>query len=227
MSTAPSAADLRLVSVNLGQPAEIPLRDRAVITSIFKSPTTARVAVHPHTLEGDTQSDLRVHGGPYKAVYAYPAEHYGYWATQFPDMQIPFGAFGENLTTSGLLEENVAIGDRFRIGSAVLQITQPRMPCFKLALRFGHSDMVRRFWNSGYSGFYFSVVKEGELAHGDSIEQLTNASPDRITIAEVLALYKGEIDDPAIFKRALSSPLYGSWKKDINERWRESSLPLF
>ena len=216
-----------LVSVNLGQPIEVPARDRPVLTSIFKAPTTSRVGVYRDHLEGDRQADMRVHGGPYKAVYAYPSEHYDYWATQLPGASIPFGAFGENLTTDGLLEDSVAIGDRFRIGSAILEVTQPRMPCFKLALRFGRSDMVKRFWTSGYSGFYFAVVEEGELGQGDVIERLTGSSPDQITVAEVVGLHKGKIKDSEAYERALAAPLRGSWKKDIRERWANTSLPLF
>ena len=142
-------------------------------------------------------------------------------------MALPFGAFGENLTTSGLLEASVAIGDRFRIGSAVLEITQPRMPCFKLALRLERSDMVKRFWRSGHSGFYFAVVEEGDLGAGDAIEKLTPSGPERATVAEVLGLYTGQITNQEIFERAQRAPLRGSWKNDIRERWAENSLPLF
>ncbi len=219
--------DARLVSVNLGGPAEIALRDRVVITSIFKSPTAKRVAVRGINLEGDRQSDMRVHGGPYKAVYAYPSEHYAYWEAEFPETSLPFGAFGENLTTAGLLEEDVAIGERFRIGSATLQVTQPRMPCYKLALRLGRNDAVKKFWDSGYSGFYLSIIEEGELGQGDGIERVAGEESERITIAEVVGLHKGEVTDPGIFQRALGAPLHGSWKKDIREHWAESSLPLF
>ena len=219
--------DARVVSVNLGQPTEIVVRDRVVITSIFKTPTNKRVAVVGHNLEGDRQSDLRVHGGPYKAVYAYPSEHYAYWAAELPDVSLPFGALGENLTTVGLLEEQVAIGQSFRVGSAVLQVTQPRMPCFKLALRLGRNDVIKKFWTSGFSGFYFAVIKEGELGQGDAIERLDGTPAERITVAEVLGLYKGQITDPEIYERVLRAPLHGSWKKDIREHWEESSLPLF
>jgi MOSC domain-containing protein YiiM len=222
-----AAGDLHLVSVNVGRPREIELRDRVVVTSIYKSPTTSRVAVRGHNLEGDRQADLRVHGGPYKAVYAYPSEHYSYWGAQLPEMPLTYGAFGENLTTAGLLEEEVAIGDQFRIGSTILEVTQPRMPCFKLALRFGQSDMVKRFWRSGFSGFYLSVLQEGELGVEDKVERLTTVKPGRITIAEVVGLHKGAITDQDVFERALAAPLRGSWKQDIRERWQASSLSLF
>jgi MOSC domain-containing protein YiiM len=140
--------NMRVLSVNVGMPKQLP----TVLTSIFKSPVEGRVAVRRHNIDGDRQSDLTVHGGPNKAVYCYPAEHYDYWKEQLPDMDLPYGAFGENLTTEGLTEDAVSIGDRFQVGSAVLRVTQPRMPCFKLGIRFGRADMVKRFWRSGRSG---------------------------------------------------------------------------
>jgi MOSC domain-containing protein YiiM len=141
-----------------------------VLTSIFKSPVAGRVAIRQHNIDGDRQSDLTVHGGPYKAVYCYPGEHYDYWRRQLPDAELDSGAFGENLTTEGLSEESVWIGDQYRVGSALLQVTQPRMPCYKLGIRFGRPDMVKRFWVSARPGIYFSVVAEGEVAPGDAIE---------------------------------------------------------
>ena len=218
--------EVRIVSVNVGQPREIALRDRVVLTSIFKSPVQGRVAVRGHNIEGDRQADLRVHGGPYKAIYAYASEHYSYWAKELPDADLPWGSFGENLTLAGLTEEDAFIGDQFRAGSAVLEITQPRMPCFKMNLRFQRSDMVKRFWQSSYSGIYFGIVEEGELAAGDDLELLQRHA-HAISVADVVRLYKGEIEDEQVFERMLAAPLRGSWKQQIRERWEESSLPLF
>lgn len=174
-----------------------------------------------HNLQGDQQADLRVHGGPNKAIYAYPSEHYSFWQQELARPDLPAGAFGENLTTAGLSEESIFIGDQFRIGSAVLQVTQPRMPCFKLALRFERADMIKRFWASGRSGFYFSVVQEGELAAGDQMEKIAE-DPERVTVADVLRLYKGEEWDARVRKRALASPLKGSWKQVIRGRLTEA-----
>ena len=137
-----------MVSVNVGTPREVRVQNAAVATAIFKSPVEGRVPLRRNNLAGDRQADLTVHSGLYKAVYLYPAEHYRYWAEQLPGAELPFGAFGENLTNAGLLEEAVRIGDRFRIGSAVLQVTQPRMPCYKLGIRFGRAGMVKRKANS-------------------------------------------------------------------------------
>ena len=144
-----------------------------------------RVRVTRLGLEGDKQSDLRVHGGPDKAVYAYPSEHYAYWARELPGVDLPGGAFGENFTTEGLLERDVRIGDRFRAGSAELVVTDPRMPCYTLGVRFGRDDMVRRFLAHGGSGFYFAVLREGEVAAGDPIE-LTARDESEMTIADVV-----------------------------------------
>jgi MOSC domain-containing protein YiiM len=197
-----------------------------MLTSIFKAPVNGRVAVRRHNIEGDRQSDLRVHGGPYKAVYAYASEHYPYWRQQLPEACLSWGAFGENLTLEGLTEDNTYIGDDYRIGSAVFTVTQPRMPCFKLNLRFGRSDMVKRFWKSGFSGIYFSITQEGDLETGDEI-QLLERQASSISVADVVRLYKGEAEDENLFQRMLQAPLSGSWKQEIRERWEERTLRLF
>jgi MOSC domain-containing protein YiiM len=209
-----------VVSVNVGTPRAVETPSGVVMTSIFKSPIAGRVAVRGINIAGDRQADLTVHGGPYKAVYCYPEEHYSFWQDQLPDVEFTPGMFGENLTTHGLTEADVHIGERFGIGSAVLQVTQPRMPCFKLALRFQRSDIIKRFWKSGRSGIYFSIFQEGELAAGDTIQRLDKPA-SAVTIADVVALYRGETSDAELRKRALSAPLHGSWKRGIGER-----LPL-
>ncbi len=163
---------MHIVSVNVGQPKEIALKERKVLTSIYKQPVQGRVAVREHNIEGDRQADLRVHGGPNKAIYAYASEHYPYWANELPGLDLPWGAFGENLTLAGVTESDLFIGDLLRVGNCVLQVTQPRMPCFKLNLRFGRSDMVKRFWKSGFSGIYFAIAAEGDIQAGDGIELL-------------------------------------------------------
>ena len=207
---------MKVVSVNVGTPKQVLVRDRTVLTSIFKSPVDGSVAVRRHNLAGDRQADLTVHGGPYKAVYCYPSEHYSFWAAQLPDTELTPGNFGENLTTEGLAEDEVCVGDQFRFGSAVLQVTQPRMPCFKLGIRFARADMVKRFWQSRRPGIYFSVVEEGDVAAGDAIER-TLRVPDGISIADVVALSLGDERSPELMERALRAPLYGSWKEQIRE----------
>jgi MOSC domain-containing protein YiiM len=177
---------MQVISINVGLPREVEWRGELVRTSIFKKPVTGPVRVDRLNIEGDRQSDLTVHGGIDKAVYVYPSEHYDFWRKELPDFDLPWGAFGENLTTNGLTEDAVRIGDRFAIGSAEFVVTQPRMPCFKLTIRFGRADMIKRFYRSGRSGFYLAVAKEGEIGSGDEIS-LLNRDSDAITIAEAAA----------------------------------------
>jgi MOSC domain-containing protein YiiM len=176
---------MRVVSVNVGGPQTFTVGGETIVTSIFKNPVRGRVRVTALNLEGDEQSDLSVHGGVNKAVYAYPSEHYARWREELPDAELEWGAFGENLTLEGLLENTTCIGDRLRIGTAELVVTQPRQPCFKLAYKFGRQDMIKRFKESGRSGFYLSVAKEGDVGAGDSIERLSR--PDgALTVADIL-----------------------------------------
>ncbi|HZU28672.1 MAG TPA: MOSC domain-containing protein [Bryobacteraceae bacterium] len=209
---------MKVVSVNVSLPKRIEVNGGTVLTSIFKSPVADRVAVRAHNIDGDRQADLTVHGGPNKAVYAYAQEHYSFWRGELPDRDdFAPGMFGENLTTAGLDEAGVNIGDRYRVGSAVLQVTQPRMPCYKLGIRFNRADMVKRFWASGRPGIYFSIVEEGELAAGDHIHKL-DGNADGISIADVVALYRGIKTDPELLQRALRAPLFGGWKAGLLER---------
>ena len=174
---------MKLISVNVGGPRPVDWQGKTILTSIFKAPVDGRRRVTKLNVEGDQQSDLSVHGGIDMAVYAYPSEHYAYWRAELPGVELPWGAFGENLSTEGLLEDSVHVGDRFSIGSAEFAVTQPRMPCYKLALRFGRPDMVKRFLRSGRTGFYLAVLKEGEVGAEDAIQALAGGEPG-ITIAE-------------------------------------------
>jgi MOSC domain-containing protein YiiM len=177
---------VKVVSVNVGRPRRVEWGGRQVRSAIWKAPVAGRVRVTRLNLEGDKQSDLRVHGGPDKAVYVYPSEHYAYWARELPALDLPWGAFGENLTTEGLLEADMRIGDSFRAGTAELRVTQPRSPCYKLMVRFDREDMVRRFLDSGRTGFYVAVVTEGDVAAGDPIERVARSDRE-VTIADVVA----------------------------------------
>jgi MOSC domain-containing protein YiiM len=177
---------VKVIAVSVGAPREVSLQGEMVRTSIFKSPVAGRVRVGWLNLQGDEQSDLEVHGGEDKAVYAYPAEHYAYWREQLPGVALPWGAFGENLAVEGLPEERVHVGDRLRAGTAEFQVTEPRMPCYKLALRFNRPDMVKRFLKSGRTGFYLAVTKEGEIGAGDLIEHIGD-SPRGMSIAALVA----------------------------------------
>lgn len=208
---------MKLISLNTGRPRQVETPRGPVLTSIWKYPVEGRAAVRRFNIDGDQQADLRVHGGEFKAVYLYPSEHYPWWRKDLPEMELPLGMFGENLTTEGVDEREVQIGDRFRIGTAVLQVTQPRMPCFKLQLKFGRADMVKRFWQSGRSGIYFSIVEEGELAAGDEIEPVSRVQ-NGITVAELVRLYRDPEPDPERIWVALEAPLAGSWKKELRGR---------
>ena len=159
----------KVLSVNVGLPQIVEYNGEPVLTGIFKSPVEGTVNVEEMNLEGDRQADLRVHGGRYKAVYAYPSENYDFWRSELPDVALVHGHLGENLTVAGLLEKDVNVGDRLRIGSAEFVVTQPRSPCYKLNIRFGRNDMIKRFVKSGLSGFYLSIEKTGVLASGDEI----------------------------------------------------------
>jgi len=179
---------MKLVSVNVGLPGEVVYKGKTVKTGIFKEPVAGRVQVRRLNLDGDRQADLSVHGGPSKAVYAYPSEHYGYWRQELPGMDLPWGMFGENFTTEGLLEDRVNIGDRFRIGSAEVMVTEPRLPCYKLGVKFGREDIIKRFLQSGRTGFYVAVLQEGEVGAGDGIERI-GRDRNNITVPDITRLY--------------------------------------
>jgi len=208
----------RVVSVNVGKPRQVTGGNAVVLTAIYKEALQGRIALRGNNLEGDRQADLKVHGGRDKAVYAYPQEHYAYWASKLPETEMPLGMFGENLTTKGVTEDQLYIGDTVRIGSAVLQVTQPRMPCYKLGIRFQRPGMVKLFWHSGRSGFYFSVVEEGEIGAGDTIERMAEG-PGRVSISEINELSRAETLDLKMLHRALKAPLKGGWKEQLQERW--------
>jgi MOSC domain-containing protein YiiM len=209
---------VKLLSINVGLPREVDWRGKVVRTSIFKAPVSGRVRVTPLNVQGDRQSDLSVHGGADKAVYAYPSEHYAYWRNELPSMDFPWGAFGENLTTEGLLENKVHIGDRFRTGSAEFIVTQPRMPCFKLAIRFNRPDMVKRFLRSGRTGFYLAVVQEGDIGAGGSLDRVAEDS-SHITVADIVGLYAAEAANQDLLRRASElSALPESWRAYFRER---------
>src|SRR5215470_14525560 len=192
---------MKVVSVNVGLPREVVWKGMTVQTAILKEPVAGSVAIRELNLAGDQQADLTVHGGSEKAVYAYPAEHYEYWRKQLPDVSLSWGAFGENLTTDALWEDTLCIGDLLRVGSAVLQVTQPRMPCYKLEIRFNRDDMIKRFLMSGRSGFYLSVIEPGDVIAGSKIEIL-NRDPEAVTVSDIVRLYLGRTSDAELFRRA-------------------------
>jgi len=212
---------MKLVSLNTGLPREVTWHHMTVTTGIFKEPVAGRVALRKLNLDGDRQADLTVHGGEFKAVYCYPLVHYDYWKQELPGRDLPLAIFGENFTTDGLLEDSVHLGDRFSIGSAEVVVTQPRLPCYKLGIRFQADDMVKRFLASGRSGFYLAVTREGEVAAGDEIKLLAR-DPQAVPVSEITRLYIAKefsSADVASLQKALQvAALPESWKEYFRER---------
>src|SRR3989441_6066104 len=196
---------MKLVSVNTGLPREVTWQGRSVTTAIYKQPAAGRVALRKLNLDGDRQADLSVHGGEHKAVYSYPIEHYEFWKKELPGRDLPVAIFGENFTTGGLLESSVHLGDHLSVGSAQVVVTQPRLPCYKLGVRFQSDDMVKRFLASGRTGFYLAVTREGEVGAGDEIANILH-DPKGVPVSEITRLYVAKryaADDVASVKRAL------------------------
>src|SRR6266568_7692600 len=203
---------MKILSVNVGMPKEVSWQGKLVTTGIFKEPVNTPVMLRTLNLDGDQQADLTVHGGVDKAIYAYPSEHYGYWRTELPGVDLPWGMFGENFTTEGLFEEAVYIGDKFRIGETEVLITEPRMPCYKLGIKFGRADIIKRFLASRRTGFYFAVVREGMVGAGDAVE-LIGRGRQAISVADITRLYAFEKDDLKSLRRAIEvEALPENWK---------------
>ena len=212
---------MKLVSVNTGLPREVMWHGRNVTTAIFKQPVAGRIALRKLNLDGDRQADLSVHGGEFKAVFCYPIAHYDYWKKELPGRELPLAMFGENFTTDGLLEDSVQVGDRFSVGSAEVVVTQPRLPCYKLGVRFQADDMVKRFLASGRTGFYLAVTREGEVGAGDEIRVIAR-DPNAVPVSEITRRYiakRYSDDDVASVQRALQvEVLPEGWKAYFRER---------
>jgi MOSC domain-containing protein YiiM len=223
---------MRVISVNVGLPREVTWHGSSVSTGIYKEPVDGRVALRKLNLDGDRQADLTVHGGEYKAVYCYPLEHYEYWKSELPGRELPMGVFGENLTVvdlprdegsseAGLPEERVHLGDEFSIGSAEVVVTQPRLPCYKLGIRFESDDMVRRFLASGRTGFYVAVTREGEVGAGDEMKVLSR-DPNSVSISEIVRLYTmkrfGSAEVAVVERASRVAAFPESWKDYLEER---------
>ena len=207
-----------VVSVNVSEPRLVAWRETQVATGIFKIPVDHRMRVRALNLDGDGQADLSVHGGPDKAIYVYPAEHYPWWQAQLDRIDLRWGHFGENFTTAGLLETSVHIGDRFRIGSAEVVVTQPRLPCCKLGIRFGRSDMPKRFLASRRTGFYLRVLREGEVGPGDALE-LVETESNRVAVADVTELYLASDARQDLLRALLQvSALPPGWRDEFETR---------
>ena len=209
---------MKLISVNVGKPRLALYNGATINTSIFKEPVSGPVHLRKLNLDGDRQADLSVHGGPFKAVYAYPSEHYEFWRQELPGTALPWGKFGENFTSEGLSERELHIGDRLQIGTATIMVRQPRVPCYKLAAKFHRDDILARFLRSGKSGFYFSVELEGIVTAGDSFE-FQSREPQAISIAEMNRLYVEEKYNRNLLEKAIATPaLPEDWRDYFNKR---------
>jgi MOSC domain-containing protein YiiM len=209
---------IKIISLNVGLPRLVLRNDEPVSTGIFKEPVAGRVRLRKLNLDGDRQADLSVHGGPEKAVYLYPFEHYEFWQRELPDMDLPWGMFGENFTTTGFRETETNIGDRFKVGSAEVMVTQPRMPCYKLGIRFGRNDIIRRFLASERSGFYLSVAKEGEVGAGDEFE-LIEKNASGVRVVDITRLYSSDKSNVDLLRRAIATEaLPESWRSYFQRR---------
>jgi MOSC domain-containing protein YiiM len=219
---------MKVLSVNVGLPRKVIFNGQPVTTAIFKEPVNGPVMLRRLNLDGDRQADLTVHGGVDKAVYSYPAEHYDYWRKQFPNTDLAWGMFGENFTTEGLMEDTVNVGDHLQIGSATLVASQPRMPCYKLGVRFGTMDIIRRFLASGRPGIYFSVLKEGEVQTGDKIA-IIKKDKNNVTVKDIVWLYVNSDDTGNIetMRRATKiSALPEGWRHEFRQNIRQLERKL-
>ncbi len=213
-----SKFEVKIISLNVALPRLVLRNSEPVSTGIFKEPVAGRVMMRTLNLDGDRQADLSVHGGPSKAVYVYPAEHYEFWKGEFPEMDLQWGMFGENFTTTGLLETETNIGDNFRIGAAEVMVTEPRMPCYKLALKFGRADIIKRFLQSERTGFYLAVLKEGEVGAGDEFEPLARDAHD-VRVSDITRLYTREKHNAVLLRRAIEvEALPESWRGYFQDR---------
>lgn len=218
-----SSSLMRVESVNVGLPREVLWKGRQVLTGIFKEPVAGRVALRRLNLEGDQQADLKVHGGPSKAVYVYPADYYAFWREQYPELDLPWGMFGENLTIWGVRDDAVHIGDQLQVGSAHLLVTEPRMPCYKLALKFGRDDVLKRFFRNGFSGFYCAVLQEGEVAAGDPVS-LLHRDEHAVRVLDIVGLEREDYYDVDLLRRAVAvDALHQDWRERFLERLRNFS----
>lgn len=209
---------MKIVSLNVGLPRLLSWGGATFKTGIFKAPVQGSVMLRTTNLDGDRQADLSVHGGPNKAVYGYPAEHYALWQNELPDADRNWGAFGENFTTEGLLESDIFIGDQYRVGDALIRVTTPRLPCFKLVAKFQREDIIGRFLHSGRCGFYFAVDKEGMVSAGNKFE-LVGRERTTLSIAEVNFLYSGKSPDREALMRSLDvTVLPQSWRDRFRAR---------
>lgn len=209
---------MKIISTNIGEPRTINWKGKEVTTGIFKYPVDHGIFLGSEDVENDHVIDRRYHGGIDKACYLYPADHYKYWQNRYPDLELPWGIFGENLTVEGLHEAEVNVGDVFKIGEAVVQATQPRQPCFKLEFRFNDNRIVKQFIDSGYSGVYVRVIEKGHVKTGDSMQLIERKQS--LTIHKVYELlYTDKVQKAAVMQAVNDPFIAASCRRDLLKRW--------
>jgi len=215
----------RLLSVNVSFPKEILYKNKTVTTGIFKEPVKSRIKVNKLNLEGDGQADLIGHGGMFRAVYVYSYDNYAYWANELNRNDFKFGQFGENFTVEGMLDDDIHVGDRFRIGTTLFEVTQPRVPCFKLAIKMDVEDFYSQILSSGRLGFYLRVLEEGEVGAEDVIEKV-HEDPLAMTIQEVNSLMYFDKNNFNGMNNALKiKALSPGWRNTFEERLAKAEIP--
>jgi MOSC domain-containing protein YiiM len=206
---------LKIISTNIGRIREVEWRGRKITTGIFKESVDEPLFLGKRGVNRDEVADLKVHGGSDKACYLYSADHYEYWKSQFPDASWKWGIFGENLTVKRLDEGKIKIGDTYRVGTAVIQVSQPRLPCYKLGIRFGNAGIVKKFLNAPFPGVYTRVVDEGYVRTGDKMH-LVKENREGMTVREVYSLFSSQKDNTALRNIACEQEfLAESIKKDL------------
>lgn len=213
---------MQVISINVGELRTIPRRGHQIKTGIFKQPIEGTIAVQSHGLDGDAQGDLTLHGGTEKAIYVYPKEHYKYWGKKFPELNLSWGIFGENLTIEGASEDTVYIGDQWQIGSAKFEVVEPREPCYKLGVSVGNKKIVKQFSESGRSGWYLRVIQEGEIKPSDTISVL-NKNIHTVTVTDLNNFFSHTLKDMATLQRALQiETLSPKWRDSITQHLQRS-----
>lgn len=206
---------MKVISVNIARPVTIEWRGRQIQTGIYKYAVDAPISLGTEDVADDHVVDRRFHGGIDKACYLYSADHYPYWQAKYPDQDWRWGMFGENLTVSGLNETEIRIGDIFRIGEALVQVTQPRQPCFKLGVRFGTQSVVDDFWNSPFPGVYVRVLEPGKIKAGDK-PGLADRNPNSLSVSQVFSIFRSNRKNRELIQKALAEPfLAESCRRDI------------
>ena len=212
---------MKIISTNIGLPQTITWKEKTVQTGIFKKPVNKPIFLSKLGVDEDAVMNKKVHGGIDKSCYLYPTDHYAFWKQKYPDLDWNWGIFGENLSVAGLAENKMHIGDVLEIGESIVKITQPRIPCYKLGVRFGHQEIIKQFLEASRSGIYVKVLKEGFVQAGDQVYLLERQS-NNLTVSQIFDQFTASKRDKYLIDKALGDvDLAASMIKDL-KRFRES-----